>query len=60
MGYRTPATMKALGVSRNTVTAYRQKGADDQVRRACRAIALDQKKDELVEVSFSYPWERAA
>lgn len=57
MGFRTPATMRALGISRNTVTAYRQKGADEQVRRACRAIALVEKKDAVVEVTFSFGWE---
>lgn len=60
MGWRIADVSRATGWSRNTVSAYRQNGADEKVRMACRALAIEARKDDLVSVSLSYPWERAA
>lgn len=57
MGITATEASARLGVSKNTITAYRQDGADERVKLACRALARAAGKVETVDV---YKWERAA
>lgn len=46
---------RLLGVSKNTVTSYRQSGAEERVRLACRALARAAGKVKQIDI---YEWER--
>lgn len=57
MGFNITEAARRLDVTRNTISTYRQEGADERVRLACRAIARAEGKSETIDV---YRWEKVA
>lgn len=57
MGITATEASVRLGVSKNTITSYRQSGAEERVKLACRSLARAAGKVETVDV---YTWERGS
>jgi hypothetical protein len=54
MGITASEAATRLGVTANTITAYRQIGADERVKLACRSLARASGKVRQIDI---YEWE---
>jgi hypothetical protein len=54
MGISASEAASLLAVTANTITSYRQAGADERVRLACRALARAAGKVRMIDI---YEWE---